>query len=109
MKPKLKKLTWKYFVEQKALEVIGFVAVITLLFFGVFGLPMALGVSIGDGYSKGCGNDWNNVSECDGTETWIEGVLYLIGFAGGIFVLYEWFSLNLRKAKKKAEKELKRK
>ncbi len=116
----INKLTREYFWEQKIDEVVKpfvvFVALILFTWFVGLGVPIALGNSIGDGYSTFCIDEWDVVvpEKCSVFEMWIEGILYII-IALMIFIslwlLFEtvndWLNKNWKRAKLRAANELK--
>ncbi len=102
---KIRKLTWNYFLEQKAKEI--FTTLIIVL--GVIFIPFGLGSLVGDGVNEVCGDDWGTPVECNWLETWFEGLIYIaiLGFIGTI--LWMWIENNWNKALEKAKRDYRKK
>jgi len=103
---KLKKLTQKYFLQQKVREVgLGFLLLIMIISF-----PYMVGNSFGDGLDIMCGDEVNEIEECKGYQTWLEGLWYVIISLGILLIIYLigrlWIESNWEKAELKAEIEL---
>ena len=125
MNKKEKSLTWKYFWQQKAKEII-----LTLLIIGIIiFIPYILGHNIGDGEDIDCGGEFIKtvfkdvpftsqnywaLNECLTIEEWAEGCIYILIITIGVFVLWiiltilydvigYWLNSNWEKASKKAK------
>lgn len=110
---KKRRLTWKYFWEQKIKEVLS-----VLGWLGLFiAIPFLLGQFIGDNIDMMCTGD--RVAEpltggfsllvgykCGIIERWIEGIIYCVPIGTVIFFMTIWIKGNWRKAKERAEIEL---
>ena len=108
----LKKLTWKYFWEQKLIEVIiGLVIIAAIMF-----ISYLVGICLPDWQQITIGPDnpcyLNHELDCGlgFWDYWITGLLMSV--MGGIILgligkgLYEWIRFNWEKASSRAEKKL---
>ena len=111
-------LIWKYFLEQKVYEVSLIILWIIIGSTLLYGFPMAIGLGMGDGWSRLCENfDYvpyrmssDNVIEykCPLLASWFEGFMWLIVFTFIGLMLFLWFNSNWKKATEKAEEEFKK-
>lgn len=85
-------LTWKYFWEQKILEVFIAIGFGLIGWFYVIGLPIAIGILILD--------------SLDTTINWMVGIFTILILSFVLVMISCWFESNWKKAKYKARKEL---
>lgn len=122
-KVKLRSLTWKYFLGQKAMEIGKVLLILAVIVF----IPYLLGHHIGDGYDVMCSGEIGEydrevgswVYECPSWAEWFEGVVYILFTAMAILLIliigyailagiYDWLKSNWKLADKKAKTELNR-
>ncbi len=100
-----KNLTWKYFLQQKVKEVLGFIIILLAIVF----IPYLVGHNIGDNMSRICGGT-SEIEECNNVAQWFEGIAYIlfgaIVFIVIILIVHDWITSNWKKANKRAKKEL---
>ena len=108
MKKEYKNRILKYFLEQKAYEILNVVGYLLVGYMIFVGLPMALGLGIGDSYSKLCGNSWVIIEECSLISIWFEGAFYLVMVSLFFWIIFGWFKSNWEEATEKVEEEIKK-
>ena len=107
MKQEYKNRIWKHFLEQKAYEVLNVIGYLLVGYMLIVGLPLALGLNIGDGFSELCGDSWRIPEECDLLVSWFEGVFYLIIVGLISWGIVKWFESNWWDATWEVEEEIK--
>lgn len=110
-KKELDNLTLHYFFEQKILEILCLIAIIIFGFSIFYALPVAIGMSIGDGYSGMCSGELVEGNyilgyKCTLSEIWMEGITYIMLSLGILYFISQWFKSNWDKAKERAGREL---
>ena len=104
-KEKIRKQTWKYFWQQKIIEIVLAAIIIPSIIF----LPYLLGSNLGDNKSSLCGASWEAES-CGIFATWVEGISWilistLVLFLVGLLI-YLWIEKNWEIAKDRARKKM---
>ena len=102
MKQEYKNRIWKYFLEQKAYEVLNVVGYLLVGYMLIVGIPIAVGRSVGDGMCS----YWGILQECSIYSTWFEGAFYLIIVSLVSWGIFKWFESNWWHAKWKVEEEI---
>jgi uncharacterized membrane protein len=111
METNKKSLTWKYFWEQKSVELSkGFIILAALIL-----IPLMIGSFVGDDSALICGDDQEIVQECGQVYQWFKGLfaLFFLFIVGALLfligmVIWDWINDNWERASERADEEIKR-